>query len=277
MSCIGFIGAGNMARAMGGGLKASGASATLIAVDPDEAARARFAVETGGRAVVELDEVLSAADVLVLAVKPQMLAAVLDRLAGKVRPEQLVLSIAAGFTFAGLAGKLGASTRLVRAMPNTPAMVREGMTVLVGGGAATPADLETARQIFVGVGDAVVVDDEALLDAVTAVSGSGPGFVFAFAEAWLRARRGRRSRAGDRGTAGEADALRCGRAVAAVRGPGGPPAGDGELARRHDPGRAGSARGARLRRGGGGRDRVCGPSLARAVGRMTHGAGPAGR
>lgn len=187
MSCIGFVGAGNMARAMGGGLQASGASATLIAVDPDAAARERFAVETGGRAVVELDEVLEVADVLVLAVKPQMLAAVLDRLAGKVRPEQIVLSIAAGFTLGGLAGKLGAGARLVRAMPNTPAMVREGMTVLVGGGAATPADLETARRIFVGVGDAVVVDDEALLDAVTAVSGSGPGFVFAFAEAWLHA------------------------------------------------------------------------------------------
>jgi pyrroline-5-carboxylate reductase len=72
-------------------------------------------------------------------------------------------------------------------MPNTPALVREGMTVLVGGGAATTDDVETARQLFVGVGEAVVVAEESLLDAVTAVSGSGPGFVFAFAEAWLRA------------------------------------------------------------------------------------------
>lgn len=187
MTCIGFIGAGNMARAMGGGLKAGGSTSTLIAVDPDAPARERFAAETGGRAVAELDEVVAAADVLVLAVKPQMLAGVLDRLAGQIRPEQIVLSIAAGFTIAGLAQRLGGGVRLVRAMPNTPAMVREGMTVLVGGGAATTDDLETARQLFVGVGDVVVVDDEALLDAVTAVSGSGPGFVFAFAEAWLRA------------------------------------------------------------------------------------------
>jgi len=187
MSCIGFIGAGNMARGMGGGLKASGSNATLVAVDPDPQARERFAVETGGRGVTELDELVAAADVVVLAVKPQMLAGVLDRLAGKLRPEQIVLSIAAGFTLTGLAARLGNDVRLVRAMPNTPALVRQGMTVLVGGGAASAADLETARELFIGVGDAVVVQEEALLDAVTAVSGSGPGFVFAFAEAWLRA------------------------------------------------------------------------------------------
>lgn len=187
MSCIGFIGGGNMALAMGGGLKTSGSTATLIAVDPDPQARERFAAETGGRSVTDLDEVVAVADVVVLAVKPQMLAGVLDRLAGKIRPAQIVLSIAAGFTLAGLARRLGKDARLVRAMPNTPALVREGMTVLAGGGAATADDVETARQLFVGVGDAVVVQDESLLDAVTAVSGSGPGFVFAFAEAWLRA------------------------------------------------------------------------------------------
>ena len=187
MKRIGFIGAGNMARAMGGGLEASGAAVALIATDPDVAARDRFVAETGGRAVAEVAEVLASTDVIVLAVKPQMLPVVLDRLAGNVRPEQIVVSIAAGFTLGGLAQRLGTSCRLVRAMPNTPAMVREGMTVLVGGGAASAADLEVARQIFTGVGDVVVVDDEALLDAVTAVSGSGPGFVFAFAEAWLRA------------------------------------------------------------------------------------------
>jgi len=176
-----------MARAMGGGLRASGSTAALIALDPDPQARERFAAETGGRAVTELDDVVAAADVVVLAVKPQLLAGVLDRLAGNVRPAQIVLSIAAGFTLSGLARRLGSEVRLVRAMPNTPALVREGTTVLVGGGAATAEDVETARQLFVGVGDAVVVQEESLLDAVTAVSGSGPGFVFAFAEAWLRA------------------------------------------------------------------------------------------
>jgi pyrroline-5-carboxylate reductase len=187
VTCIGFIGAGNMACAMGGGLKAGGTDVSLIATDPEPRALQRFATETGGRAVTAVDEVLAAADVIVLAVKPQMLGAVLDAIAGRVRPEQVVLSIAAGFTLERLASRLGASCRLVRAMPNTPALIREGMTVLVGGAAATAHDLEVARRMFFAVGDAVVVDDEALLDAVTAVSGSGPGFVFAFAEAWLRA------------------------------------------------------------------------------------------
>lgn len=186
MSCIGFIGAGNMARAMGGGLAAVD-GVRLIAFDPDRAACERFATETGGTIATGLDELLAAADVVVLAVKPQVLGGVLDRLAGKIRPEQVVVSIAAGFTLSGLARRLGPSCRLVRAMPNTPAMVRAGITVLVGGGGATPEDVETAREIFTSVGEAVVVDDESLLDAVTAVSGSGPGFVFAFAEAWLRA------------------------------------------------------------------------------------------
>jgi pyrroline-5-carboxylate reductase len=172
---------------MGGGLRASGADVALLATDPEAAARERFVAETGGRALLEVDELLAAAQVIVLAVKPQILPAVLDRIAGRLGGEQVVISIAAGFTLGRLASRLGEASRLVRAMPNTPAMIREGMTVLVGGAAATAQDVEVARQIFTGVGDAVVVDDEALLDAVTAVSGSGPGFVFAFAEAWLRA------------------------------------------------------------------------------------------
>lgn len=187
MRCVGFIGAGNMARAMGGGIAAGKPDVRILATDPDQGARERFAQETGGTLAAGLDELVAAADVLVIAVKPQVLGTVLDRLAGQVRAEQIVVSIAAGFTLRSLARKLGASCRLVRAMPNTPALVGEGITVLVGGGAATPADLESVRGLFTSVGDAVVVVEESLLDAVTAVSGSGPGFVFAFAEAWLRA------------------------------------------------------------------------------------------
>ena len=186
MKCVGFIGAGNMARAMGGGIAAGRPDVRIVATDPDEGARERFAKETGGT-IASLDEVIAAADVLVLAVKPQVLGAVLDKLAGKARAEQVVVSIAAGFTLKSLARKLGATSRLVRAMPNTPALVGEGITVLVGGGAATADDLETVRGLFTSVGDAAVIADEAQLDAVTAVSGSGPGFVFAFAEAWLKA------------------------------------------------------------------------------------------
>ena len=186
MKCVGFIGAGNMARAMGGGIAAGRPDVRIVATDPDEGARERFAKETGGT-IASLDEVIASADVLVLAVKPQVLGAVLDKLAGKARAEQIVVSIAAGFTLKSLARKLGATSRLVRAMPNTPALVGEGITVLVGGGAATADDLESVRGLFTSVGDAVAIADEAQLDAVTAVSGSGPGFVFAFAEAWLKA------------------------------------------------------------------------------------------
>jgi pyrroline-5-carboxylate reductase len=187
VSCVGFIGAGNMARAMGGGIAAGKPGMRLVATDPDSGACERFASETGGTIATSLNDVVAAADVLVLAVKPQVLGAVLDKLASSVRAEQIVVSIAAGFTLKSLARKLGASCRLVRAMPNTPALVREGITVLVGGGAATDTDLESVRELFTSVGDAVVVASESLLDAVTAVSGSGPGFVFAFAEAWLKA------------------------------------------------------------------------------------------
>ncbi|HEY8516396.1 MAG TPA: pyrroline-5-carboxylate reductase [Candidatus Binatia bacterium] len=190
MTCIGFVGAGNMARAMGAGLRASGAGFELIATDPDAGARERFAAETGGRVSEQLADVLSAADVVVLAVKPQVLPTVLPRLAGQLAERQVVVSIAAGFPLRALARALGAGTRLVRAMPNTPAMVRQGITALVGGGAATAEDVELARKVFLGVGEVVVLEDEALLDAVTAVSGSGPGFVFAFAEAWLQAAEG---------------------------------------------------------------------------------------
>lgn len=186
MRCVGFIGAGNMARAMGGGIAAGRPDVRIVATDPDQGARERFAKETGGT-LASLDEVIAAADVVVLAVKPQVLGTVLDRLAGSVRAEQIVVSIAAGFTLKSLARRLGASCRLVRAMPNTPALVGEGITVVVPGGGATPEDLESVRGLFTSVGDAVAVSDEALLDAVTAVSGSGPGFVFAFAEAWLAA------------------------------------------------------------------------------------------
>ena len=106
-------------------------------------------------------------------------------MAAHVRPEQRVISIVAGITLKGLARALGPGVRTVRAMPNTPALVREGMTVLVGGAAALPEDLSEAEEIFAAVGRVATVDDESLMDGVTALSGSGPGFLFAFAEGLL--------------------------------------------------------------------------------------------
>jgi pyrroline-5-carboxylate reductase len=189
MKTIGFVGAGNMARALGGGL-ARGEHAgrfALCATDPDATALERFRTETGGRAMEDVAALASASDLLVLAVKPQVLGALLPKLAPHRKPHHLFVSIAAGIRLRTLAQGLGADARIVRTMPNTPALVGLGMSVLVAGEHATAEDVASARAVLEAAGRVMVVDDEDLLDAVTAVSGSGPGFVFAFAEAWLAA------------------------------------------------------------------------------------------
>ncbi|MDG2307772.1 MAG: pyrroline-5-carboxylate reductase [Candidatus Binatia bacterium] len=189
MKTIGFVGAGNMARALGGGIgKQAGAdSFSLVATDPIPAAVESFADETGGRGAADIPTLLAASDVVVLAVKPQVLAAVMADMKPHMAPRHLVISIVAGATLGGMAEGVGTDARIVRAMPNTPALVRQGMTVLVGGPHATSDDLRLAEGLFAAVGRAVIVDEEALLDAVTAVSGSGPGFLFAYAESMLQA------------------------------------------------------------------------------------------
>jgi pyrroline-5-carboxylate reductase len=187
MKTIGFVGAGNMARALGGGLLRGerAQSFRLCATDPDANALERFARETGGATASGLAALAAASDLLVLAVKPQVIGPVLAELAPLRKAEHLVLSIAAGIRLQTLSSALGADARIVRAMPNTPALVGEGMSVLVAGENASQEDVATAREVLEAAGRVLVIDDEALMDAVTAVSGSGPGFVFAFAEAWL--------------------------------------------------------------------------------------------
>lgn len=189
MTTIGFVGAGNMARALGGGLRSAwpAGQASLIATDVDAAARERFAAETGGSAIDDPRELCARASVVILAVKPQVVPQLLPRLAPVVEARHLVISIAAGITLRALSSGLGGDVRLVRAMPNTPALIREGATVLAPAASATAADRTLAESIFRSVGDVLSVDDEGLLDAVTALSGSGPGFLFAYAEAMLKA------------------------------------------------------------------------------------------
>jgi pyrroline-5-carboxylate reductase len=122
------------------------------------------------------------ADVLVLAVKPQAMGKLLDVIAPAVTPAKLVLSVAAGVPIAALERKLGAGTRIVRAMPNTPALVGAGACALSPGEHATEEDLATAERLFRSVGTVVRVE-EALLDAVTGLSGSGPAYIFLVIEA----------------------------------------------------------------------------------------------
>jgi len=122
------------------------------------------------------------ADILILAVKPQNMSALLDEISAAVHPGQLIISIAAGISTRKIEKHFPGPVRVVRVMPNTPALVGEGATALAAGSSATAADLETAGRIFEAVGLTVTVA-EYLMDAVTGLSGSGPGYVFVMLEA----------------------------------------------------------------------------------------------
>ncbi len=181
---IAFLGSGNMAEALVKGLLASGTAQEdeITCAEPRadrrEDLRKRYGVE------VSADNVATAerADIVVLSVKPQIMDLLLEEIAPAIDHRKLVVSIAAGVPIASIAGKLGAGVRIVRTMPNTPALVGAGATALARGAHATDQDLAQALSLFEAVGTAVVVD-EPLLDAVTGLSGSGPAFVFLAIEA----------------------------------------------------------------------------------------------
>lgn len=184
---ITFLGGGNMATALIGGMIERGFSAADIqVVDLGAEARTRLEANFGVRAVESADAGALACDALVLAVKPQQMKAALAPLAGRMGG-QLVISIAAGLRTADLGrwlgGPAGAYTRLVRCMPNTPALIGAGVTGLFADPSVDAAGREAADAILAAVGSTVWVDDEAQIDAVTAISGSGPAYVFHFIEA----------------------------------------------------------------------------------------------
>lgn len=179
---ITFIGGGNMATALIGGLKKQGYSAAGIqVVEPGEAARAQLTAAFGVRCAPAIDAAALNCEVLVLAVKPQQMKAALAA-AGQLNG-QLVISIAAGLRLATIDRWLGGHCRLVRAMPNTPALIGAGITGLFAAADVDHAGRESAEKILSAVGRTLWVADEALMDAVTAVSGSGPAYVFYFIEA----------------------------------------------------------------------------------------------
>jgi pyrroline-5-carboxylate reductase len=181
---VGMIGAGQMATALGQGFVAAKLipADRLLASDPLEAARQRFAQLTGGTTTVDNREVAGRADLLLLAVKPQQMAGVLGQLRGHLAADALVVSIAAGVRLATLAEGLGAAVRLVRVMPNTPCLVGQGACGFCLGPTATAEDGQLVEQLLRSVGTAFRVD-ERLLDAVTGLSGSGPAFVYVIVEA----------------------------------------------------------------------------------------------
>lgn len=181
---IGFLGAGKMATALARGLVRAKLvePANLLASDPYAAAREAFAQETGGKAAASNAEVAKAAQVIFLSVKPDQVAAVLAEVRDSFSGPYLLLSIAAGVPIAKLEAALPAGARVIRVMPNTPALVGESASAYALGKAATPADGELAQKLFSAVGVAMQVK-ESLLDAVTGLSGSGPAYVYQFIEA----------------------------------------------------------------------------------------------
>lgn len=180
---ITFLGGGNMALALIGGLKKQGFSAAGIqVVEPNAEARERLTESFGVRCSAAVDPACLRCDVIVLAVKPQVMREALAPLAGKLE-QQLVLSIAAGLRIDALSRWLGGYRRIVRAMPNTPALIGAGTTGLVADESVDRDSRENAERILRAVGSAVWIGDESQMDAVTAVSGSGPAYVFYFIEA----------------------------------------------------------------------------------------------
>lgn len=181
---IGFLGAGQMATALAKGWSAAGLLdlARSLASDPYVGAREKFHSSTGVRSVASNAEVVQAADVLILAVKPQTMNAVLDEVRANLTNKHLVVSIAAGITLKHLAENLGTDTRLIRVMPNTPCLVGASAAGFAAGPAATAADADLVATLFNAVGKAFALPEH-LLDAVTGLSGSGPAFVYVMIEA----------------------------------------------------------------------------------------------
>ncbi|MGV8890568.1 MAG: pyrroline-5-carboxylate reductase [Pseudomonas sp.] len=184
---IAFIGAGNMAASLIGGLRAKGLDAAQIrASDPGAETRAKVNAEHGVEVFADNAEAIKGADVVVLAVKPQAMKAVCEAIRPCLKPNQLVVSIAAGITCASMNNWLGAQP-IVRCMPNTPALVRQGVSGLFATAEVNAEQRQQAEELLSAVGIALWLNEEQQLDAVTAVSGSGPAYFFLLIEAMTAA------------------------------------------------------------------------------------------
>jgi pyrroline-5-carboxylate reductase len=181
---IGFVGAGNMAGALIKGLLHSGTvgAAQIQASDVRDERRAELVREHGIAVTKDNATVAAWSDVVVLAVKPQVIDKVMAPIAEALRPHALVVSIVAGVPIESIESRLPPQTRVVRTMPNTAAIALAGATAIAPGTHASDDDLRVARQLFEATGRVVVLD-ESLLDAVTGLSGSGPAYVMLIIEA----------------------------------------------------------------------------------------------
>ncbi len=182
---IAFIGGGNVARSMIGGLVSLGVPPRTIAVsEPDPVLRGTLERDFDVRTHADNADAVRDADLCVLAVKPQVLRAVCDALAPALNAGRpLIVSVAAGIPVAHIERWLGTDIAIVRAMPNTPALLGASATALFGNARVSPAQRQQATRLFEAVGIARWIENENLMDTVTAVSGSGPAYVFALVEA----------------------------------------------------------------------------------------------
>jgi pyrroline-5-carboxylate reductase len=181
---IGFLGAGRMATALAKGFARAGLTTAkdLMASDPVEGARAAFGKETSGKTTTSNVEVAKFAPVLILAVKPDQTGTVLADIREQFTEKHLLISIAAGVPLAKMESALGSAARLVRVMPNTPALIGASASAFALAKSALPQDAELTKKLLSSVGVAFQVK-ESLLDAVTGLSGSGPAYAYLFIEA----------------------------------------------------------------------------------------------
>lgn len=183
---IALLGAGVMGSTLVAALVRSGHDPQDLLVADRCADRAAQVATEHGAGTGPPEETVARADVVLLAVKPQDMAALVEQVRDEIRPGTLVVSIAAGITTDFLEHHLPAGTSVVRAMPNTPALVDQGMTGISPGRHCTPAQLDQARILLQSVGRVIVLD-ESHQDAVTAISGSGPAYIFYVVEAMIEA------------------------------------------------------------------------------------------
>ena len=186
---LGLIGGGNMARSLVGGLVKSGtAPESIIVSDPDDSIRQALAEDFSVQTCADNPSAAHVADILVLAVKPQVMQCAVEDIAENLLQRQpLVVSIAAGIPIASIESWAGSPLSLIRVMPNTPALTSNGASGMYANHLVSGSQRAEAQKIMEAIGIAVWVDDESLIDTVTAVSGSGPAYFFYLMDAMVKA------------------------------------------------------------------------------------------
>jgi pyrroline-5-carboxylate reductase len=182
---IGMIGTGNMGKALIDGLIASGTAkaGNIICSDASEQQLASVREKYGVETTTDNIAVVKAADIVIYAIKPQIMAGVLKETADFLDMSKLIISIAAGVPMAAIESLLNKELRLIRVMPNVAVAVKEGATAIAAGGKATEEDIQLALAIFDSVGKTVFLKENYLMDAITGLSGSGPAYIFMIVDA----------------------------------------------------------------------------------------------